>query len=108
MESKHPCLIYHDILCLRNLMIVGKNCGGPHFIKGYLCNCLEHLFLLANKVSTTVFNVSNFVFTPLDAEMLFFTFYARKGLTQLTWREGNTRSIISDSAAGVFKFDKEH
>jgi hypothetical protein len=54
------------------------------------------LFLLANKVSKTVCNVSNFVLTPSLHKCGFCHFYARKGLTQLIWREWAMSGIPDD------------
>jgi hypothetical protein len=66
------------------------------------------LFLFANKVSSTVCNVSNFVLTPWLHKYGFCHFYARKGLTALIWRERSTAEFpmsfltisFSASAAG--------
>jgi hypothetical protein len=44
----------------------------------------------ANKVSSTVCNVSNFVLTPWLHKYGFCHFYARKGLMPLIWRERST------------------
>jgi hypothetical protein len=81
------------------------------WLKGSLVNCLEHFFRLffcfANKVSSTVCNVSNFVLTPWLHKCGFCHFYARKALTPLIWRERSTAEFpmmsflsISFSASG--------
>jgi hypothetical protein len=61
------------------------------FSKGYLVNCLEHFFLLffwfVNNVSSIVCIVSNFIFTPLAVEMLFFSLLCPQGVnsTKFAW-----------------------
>jgi hypothetical protein len=67
------------------------------------------VFLFANKVSSTVCNVSNFVLTPQLHKCGFCHFCARKGLTPLIRRERSTAEFpmmsflsisFSASAAG--------
>jgi hypothetical protein len=66
------------------------------------------VFLFANKVSSTVCNVSNFVFTPLLQKCVFSHFYARIDGKKVVAICSGIQAIISVSAAGIFIFDKEH